>query len=196
MATVILAGDFINKGNKTRETIDFIYKNLDNIKLVCGNHERYIYNYFSGKFPIKNNNEAFTSIDFFTKNPDYLSKFNEIYDKCTPFLKFESLVNYMNPFYVTHSPCPNKYLGKLDPKSISAQIKYLQFGEYKDSFLKLVENTEYGLPYHIFGHITFERNIFVKNYIGIDTGCIHGKTLTGVFPQQSKPFYVSQKFLK
>lgn len=53
---VILAGDWIDKGKKTRETIEFLFDNREHFLFVMGNHENFVYKYVKGRFkePIRN----------------------------------------------------------------------------------------------------------------------------------------------
>ena len=48
---IILNGDWIDKGRKTRETIEFIYKNKNRLNLIVGNHENFVYKYFKDEIP-------------------------------------------------------------------------------------------------------------------------------------------------
>jgi len=47
--TVVLVGDFVDKGKRTREMISFLYRNRDRIRIVKGNHENFDYKYLKGK---------------------------------------------------------------------------------------------------------------------------------------------------
>lgn len=39
---LVLLGDLINRGNKSRKTLDFIYQHRDNIQIVLGNHDLHL----------------------------------------------------------------------------------------------------------------------------------------------------------
>lgn len=191
----VLAGDFIDKGTKTKETIEFLHKNIGKFKFVLGNHEKFVHRFLTEnlkrtEFIDKN----FSAIKVLENEPELLQKFLDIINVCRPFYRYKG-TNESSSFYVTHSPCPNKYLGKLDQESVAAQVQFLKFGEYQKQLWKLADQANRGFPYHIFGHVTSTQAIVCRNQLGIDTGCIHGNELTGVTLQQWRPFWVSQKFL-
>jgi phosphoribosylpyrophosphate synthetase len=46
--TIVLVGDIIDKGYGIADVINLIYKNIDKIKMVLGNHENFVYKYLKG----------------------------------------------------------------------------------------------------------------------------------------------------
>lgn len=128
---IILIGDIIDKGTKTKETIDFIYKNIIESKvciyLIKGNHEKTVKsllddstnenkygNVFISKF--------FNSYNTIKNDSDLREKFNFLIDHSKPFLYYDS-DNRAKSFYVTHSPCKDIFLGKIDKNQL--KIKYI-----------------------------------------------------------------------
>jgi predicted kinase len=91
-------------------------------------------------------------------------------------------------FVVTHAPCEAKYLGKLSGESRKKQ-SYL-YAEYPHVALPA---GDWSWPYHVFGHITYETMLRHENFIGLDTGCVAGNRLTGVFlgGSRDRPFVQS-----
>ena len=193
---IILVGDIIDKGSpeKIHETIEFIHKNLSqsqselNFNMVMGNHEGAVYNLLTGKTKeseYKPNfiNTYYNSYPLLKSNENLCTKFYEIIDKSLPF--FHNISNH-GTFYVTHSPCELKYIGKLDPKSIKKQMY-----TFLDRDRTIIENMNhymdkngFNLPYHIIGHLAinkvYDGKSYDNNILMIDTGCIYNNKLTGV----------------
>jgi len=188
--SIILVGDYIDKGKSSLEVIDFIYKNKDLIKIVIGNHENYVYKALKGILPEKDRKstefekEYFDTLFLLQNDETRRVKFFELFERSFPFLKGRR-------FIVTHAPCKNKYLGRFDGKSMremryfsSTHSKNLSEEDYQKaveaelSFIK--EEATSNRPFHIFGHTAFLNGIRIKNKLGIDSGCVHGGKLMGV----------------
>ena len=89
-----------------------------------------------------------------------------------------------NSFIVTHAPCENKFLGKLDSISTKKQIKCESRSKNSNKtndeitpYLMIEANEHH--PKHIFGHMGQSNVRIFKNKICIDTGCVYGGSLTG-----------------
>ena len=195
---VILVGDIIDKGHKTKEMIDFVYDNLDEFYFVLGNHERYVYRYF------KDNNkdgklENYSSIEFFSHHEEYRQKLFHICERSREYYKFISNDPNMRSFIVTHSPCRNRYLGKISKKSLDRQVyKYLdRDGNFSEQMEYIKEDAIFNHPYHIFGHFAMKDVYIHQNKVFLDTGCVHGNFLTSIgFNRHHNKFYIKrQKFL-
>ena len=205
---IILIGDIIDKGTKHIECIEFVHKNMNNLKLVCGNHEMAIFklllnvkkeNDYGAEFIDKYYN-SYRAIIESDPTLNIAEKFLEIVEHSRPFYVYKANVNdnTSRTFYVTHSPCHNKFIGKLDHKSIKNQIYY-----HLDRTKPLTESMSYilnnkqrshNLPYHVFGHIAMDKMYVLKenNKIFLDSGCIHGNELTGII--LGKNIYVPKIF--
>lgn len=185
---VILVGDFVDKGPKVLETIDFLYDNQDQILIVKGNHENFVYKFLKGKLEGKAKQQHiidtfFTTINLIKDKPEYQEKFFHLVDNAKEFLK-------TSDFIVTHAPCKQKYLGKTDPKGLKNQMKmsYPYRREYEtdeeylkatqDRFAHLIEEADGSLPYHFFGHVMVKSRISYKNKFDLDRGCAFGGFLT------------------
>lgn len=195
---VILVGDFIDKGKNTEATIRFIHKNQKYIRLVKGNHENFVYKYLKGMLsdatiPDGLIESQFTSIELLQNNDELRTLFFELVEKSVEHLRYIGVNT--NSFYVTHAPCSNKYLGKIDATSLKRQRSFILDRE-KDvqEQLKFLEKEAVGNhPYHIFGHVASANGIRLKNKLGIDTGAIYGNRLLGVSMFKGKLFFKSVK---
>ena len=180
---IIIAGDFIDKGDKTKQTIEFLYNNIDRIHFVFGGHESFVYRYLNGKVK-KADISNYSSIPILEKDEELKQKFFIICDRIKPF--------YQNRhFIVVHTGCENKFLGKTQEFAIRAQ-RYYHIERFEDNeddewlenrreWLKyLKEEAEACHPLHIFGHEVWKNNFTYKNKIHLDTGCISGGRLTGM----------------
>ncbi|WP_134686847.1 metallophosphoesterase [Brevibacillus migulae] len=192
---IILAGDWIDKGKNTRETVEFLYNNQEHFLFVTGNHEHFVYKYLKGE--IKGVEQAllhsfFDSTQVLKNDAELLRKFNHLYTLSKPFFK---MIGAKGPsFIVTHAPCRKKYMGKLDINSVRHQRNFrLDRSEKLEERLAfLAQEAVNNHPYHVFGHIAAKQAFRIKNKIHLDTGSVHGNQLTSV-SFSHKPFFKSQK---
>ncbi|MFD0682769.1 MULTISPECIES: metallophosphoesterase [unclassified Paenibacillus] len=192
---IILAGDWIDKGKQTRETIEFLYENREHFLLVMGNHENFVYNYVKGQIQGVDPellHSYFDSTQVLIGDCELFEKFSFLVELSKPFYHY---VGMQGPsYYVTHAPCRNKYIGKLDTNSTRQQRNFridreAAFEEQLD-FLK--QEAVGNHPYHLFGHIAAKQTFRIKNKIHLDTGSAHGNMLTSV-RISSRPFYKNHK---
>ena len=195
---ILFVGDLIDKGVKTRETIEFLWANRNNFYFVRGNHDEFVYKYLTGKDkPSDDANYVarHDSIPFFqsTGNIDVREKFFELYGFLREFVECDQ-------FIVTHSPCFYHELGMMDDEALVLQRKMkLDTSKTLTTQMQCIENnpTE-GRKYHIFGHIPFKPYHFDGNKIGVDSGCIHGNALGSVLIDcvgVNEPTFYTEKFL-
>lgn len=206
--SIVFIGDLIDKGSKTKETIDFIHKNIMAkcvpIIVITGNHEHAIANLLTGvtkesEHPVDFINSFYNSYFDFKKDSDLKDKFLQIVDDSYPFMIYTGLTGTV---YMSHSPCHTKYLGKMDGKSKSRQ-RYL----YQDRRVNLQQNirgfldsSKFNQPYHIVGHFAikniYDGRRFNNNMLMIDTGAVHGGFLSGVLigDKYPKPKFYKSKF--
>lgn len=107
---IMCVGDLIDKGNKTKETIEFFYENLQKskvkINLVFGNHERTVYNLLKGTNRKTSENiytddfieKYFNSYLIFKHDNELTERFFYIVDNMKPFFKFTSQNSFKNRF--------------------------------------------------------------------------------------------------
>lgn len=143
----VLIGDIVDKGDNegVRKLIEFLYKNRDFFTILEGNHERWNYQYLTGK--IKDGKpkvkpatvgvdgqltlapEDYTHKEETLTNQDLIDNFftsvplfqNDELLKQKFFYLYENCMftyAYSDRFIVTHSPCENRFLGKEDKVSL------------------------------------------------------------------------------
>ncbi|MHC0036472.1 metallophosphoesterase [Pseudoneobacillus sp. C159] len=190
----LLIGDFIDKGKNTAATIEFLYENRDYFYFTKGNHENFVSKYLAGEIHTVDPDllaNFFDSIPVLAEDAGLRAKFLDLVACSKDFYRLIGAEN--SSFYVTHAPCYNRYIGKMDPLSRREQRRFAtEFGsEMESQLLFLKEESESSYPYHVFGHVATREVIRVKNKIGIDTGCVAGGVLTSVALGGFKPFFKS-----
>lgn len=188
---IVLVGDWIDKGRATRETITFLYHNQEHFRFVLGNHENFVYKYLQGEIQGVEPellHAYFDSIQVLKQDAELMEQFNHLIHLSKPFYQYRGLQS--PSYYITHAPCKNKYIGKLDAyaarKQRNFRIDREALLEEQLAFLK--EEAVSNHPYHIFGHIAAQAAFRIKNKIHIDTGSVHGNKLTSVRIAY-KPFF-------
>ncbi|NBD24249.1 metallophosphoesterase [Paenibacillus glycinis] len=192
---VILAGDWIDKGGQTREIVEFLHANREHFLFVLGNHENFVYKYLLGDIQGADPEllrSYFDSVQALAEDDALFAKFAELTESARPFYRFVG--DYGPSFYVTHAPCQNKYIGKLDANSIRHQRNFrLDRGSAAEEQLAFLRREAVGNhPYHLFGHIAAKQAFRIKNKLHLDTGSAHGNLLTSV-RIATKPFFRSHK---
>ncbi|MBP1966444.1 putative kinase [Paenibacillus aceris] len=192
---IISVGDWIDKGKKTREIVEFLYENQEHFLFVMGNHENFVYKFMRGEIGGVDQellHTYFDSTQLLSQDAVLLEKFNELVAIAKPFYRLNGLNS--PSFYVTHAPCKNKYMGKLDANSIRHQRNYRidRSAPLEEQLTFLRDEAVKNHPYHIFGHVAARNAFRIKNKIHIDTGSAHGHMLTSVSISY-KPFMKSQK---
>lgn len=192
---IILAGDWIDKGKQTREIIEFLYDNQEHFLFVLGNHENFVYKYLQGEISGVDQEllrTYFDSAEILAKDAELLRKFNHLAAKAKPFYRY---VGTEGPsYYVTHAPCKNKYIGKLDTQSARHQRNFRIDREapLEEQLVFLQEEAVRNYPFHVFGHVAAGHPFRIANKIHLDTGAVHGNGLTSVMIT-FKPFMKSHK---
>ncbi|GMK42287.1 polynucleotide kinase-phosphatase [Paenibacillus sp. CCS19] len=194
---IILAGDWIDKGKQTRAIIDFLYQNREHFLLVLGNHENFVYKYIKGEIAGIDPElleTYFDSVPVLSEDAELFERFAELVESSKPFFRYVGMQG--SSFYVTHAPCRNKYIGKLDSNSARHQRNFRldREGEVsvESQLAFLGEEAVNNHPYHLFGHIAAKQSFRIKNKLHLDTGCAHGNALTSV-RMTFKPMFKSHK---
>ncbi len=190
-AKVILVGDWIDKGKRTRETVDFLYENRERFLFVLGNHENFVSKYIRGEIESADEELVrtyFDSIASLKEDPELLARFEHLVSLSKPFYKFNGVQT--PTFFVTHAPCRNKYIGKLDRNSVRHQRNFRidRSAPLEEQLAFLQEEAVGNHPYHLFGHVAAKNAFRIKNKLHLDTGCVHGNALTSV-ALSFKPFF-------
>lgn len=190
---IVLVGDWIDKGKQTREIVNFLYENKQHFYFVLGNHENFVYKYLQGE--IKGVEQEllhsyFDSITVLSEDAELRAKFDHLCEISKPFYTRQG--GEGASFYVTHAPCHNKYIGKLDSISVKHQrnsrLDRSLPTEAQITFVKQQAVSNH--PFHIFGHIAAKSAFRIKNKVHVDTGAVHGNKLTAV-EIAHKPFFKS-----
>ncbi|RKP49962.1 metallophosphoesterase [Cohnella endophytica] len=192
---VVLVGDWIDKGKQTRGIIDFLYENKEYFLFVLGNHENFVYKYLKGEIQGADPEllrTYFDSTQTLADDTALFEKFASLVELSQPFYRF---VGVHGPsFYVTHAPCRDKYIGKLDTNSTRRMRSFRLDREAPiEEQLEFLKQEAVGNhPYHLFGHVAAKQAFRIKNKIHLDTGSAHGNALTSV-RISFKPFFKSHK---
>ncbi|MBQ4900273.1 metallophosphoesterase [Paenibacillus sp. Marseille-P2973] len=192
---LILVGDWIDKGKQTKEIITFLYDNREYFYFVLGNHENFVDKYMKGE--IKGVDQEllhtyFDSTQVLKNDAQLMGEFQHLVTMSKPFYRY---IGAKGPsFYVTHAPCRNKYIGKLDTNSARHQRNFRIDREapFEEQLAFLQEEAVKNHPFHIFGHIAAKQPFRIGNKVHIDTGSVHGNQLTSVSISY-KPFIKSRK---
>jgi predicted kinase len=188
----VLIGDFIDKGKNTAATVKFLYDNRDFFYFIKGNHENFVSKYLYGEIHEVDPHlleNFFDSIPVLASDAELREKFVTLVDQSKDFFRFIGKEN--NSYFLTHAPCHNRYIGKLDSISRRNQRRFAtEFGSNIEEQLRFLEHeSSTNYPYHVFGHVATREVIRLKNKIGIDTGCESGGSLTSVALGGFKPFF-------
>ncbi|WP_152396594.1 metallophosphoesterase [Paenibacillus guangzhouensis] len=192
---LILVGDWIDKGKQTQDIVQFLYDNQEHFYFVLGNHENFVDKYIKGE--IKGVDQEllhtyFDSTQVLLNDSVLLDKFQHLVSISKPFYRYVGVNG--SSFYVTHAPCRNKYIGKLDTNSIRHQRNFRIDREapLEGQLAFLQEEAVRNHPYHVFGHVAAKQSFQIGNKLHIDTGSVHGNLLTSVSISY-KPFMKSHK---
>lgn len=179
---VILCGDLIDKGTRSKEVLKLCLNNQDLISWVVGNHENFVTRCHADpeghvkgvpQFVI---DDYFTSIGQYKNDEEFAPLLKDFVDKGYPFLR-------TNKCIVTHAPCKEKFLGKVDKISKREQRNIsLLHTDTKESVEKLLEflvkEAEGNYPFHLFGHVATEKTFRVKNKLSLDSAAVCGHGLS------------------
>ncbi|WP_127531336.1 metallophosphoesterase [Paenibacillus kobensis] len=193
--SVILAGDWIDKGKQTRGIVEFLYNNREHFLFVMGNHENFVHKYMKGEIQGVEPElleSYFDSTQALREDAELLGKFDELAGLSKPFYRY---IGTRGPsFYVTHAPCGSKYIGKLDSISLRHQRNFRLDRDkpFEKQLAFLAEEAVNNHPYHVFGHVAAKQPFRIRNKIHIDTGGVQGNVLTSV-RISGKPLYKSFK---
>ena len=167
---IILTGDVIDKGPQSLEVLRHLKANPQKYpRLVLGNHEGYTYRYLNGLVDESPAHDYYTSLVQYAGNVEFKELIDWYVETAVPFVRLRDSV------FVTHAPCENKYIGKIDLKA-SRRQRYRQITD--DLLDAIIADANDGHPRHIFGHAAFEQPYRFKNKFGIDTGGVYGNLFT------------------
>jgi len=179
LGTLLLLGDVIDKGPHSKETLNFILKNSDNLKWLKGNHENFVSKYFQNQVG-EVDPQAMSFFDTATRHSEdseFKKSLEEYLSKSYPFVIAPNGI-------FTHAPCERKYLGKLDSFSLKKQMRTDNSsrlnGDDTEKYLQSLRDPKefyLTLP-HVCGHISRTTPQKIGEMIIIDTGVEKGGAIT------------------
>lgn len=187
---IIFAGDLVDKSSdedieNTLRFIDINFNHLgDRLHLIRGNHEEMVWRWITNDASLEKSKQRLYEKEIYYNTTFLLEKNSELKNIFLDLYKSMKIWIKTNSFIVTHAPCENKFLGKLDSISTKKQIKCESRSKNSNKtndeitpYLMIEANEHH--PKHIFGHMGQTNVRIFKNKICIDTGCVYGGSLTG-----------------
>lgn len=185
---IILVGDLVDRGNEINELMAFLTLNKSRFKTVIGNHDHALQRFIKNNVNDKATNERSAKhFDAFAQMTDASkAQFTEI-------MNSSSYALLHDHFVVTHAPCANVNIGKYDYSSIRNQNN-CAYGwrnevDSDEAFVESIKKSIHWIfdeskkydPFHFFGHIACKEATVFGNKVFMDTGCVYGNRLSGVF---------------
>ena len=193
----VLLGDYVDKGNATKEIIPFIFENRKMFHILVGNHENFSYKYVHGSIDkktldYKKIRKYFTSIPALQNDMPLLTMFTTLFHDALPFIK-KIGDSPRNTLYATHAPCQQKYIGKLHAAARRNQRNFhLNRDILIDPQLAFIVNEAHpDNPTHLFGHVMTKEHVHYYNKFAIDTGVVAGNKLTAVHFDGQLPIFTT-----
>ncbi len=173
---LIFVGDLCDKGNFSKDVIEFVIKN----RYLCvkGNHEYLMQTYIkkailqndmSSNWATKRGWGGKQTIENYRNNMGLLQKHLRWIEKLPLYIELDG-------FFITHGFGLPYYKRKHDKHSHSLFVNRI----YDTTFMKDWEDFKTYKVVNIFGHCNFSEVLRGKNYICIDTGCCYGNKLTAL----------------
>ena len=157
---IYLAGDFIDRGPKSIEMIEFLINNPQ-IKSVIGNHEDMMIKYLNGHHKWWLGNGGRLVLE------QYRKKYGKIPQAHIDFIQKLPYYIELDNLIISHSFC-NSYFDTLDESINSRNEEFNLLWNRHGNPKKLNK-------YHIFGHTPHKKPIITKYYANIDTGCVYSQ---------------------
>ena len=170
--TLVFMGDYIDRGPKSIEVIDYLIQlktRVPEVVFLKGNHEDMLINFVNGtdRFTYLLNGGQKTLDGYLAKPVE--SEFYPIPDDHLEFYTSLKLFHETEEFIFVHAGFRPQV--PLDSQSATDMLWI------RDKFL----TTKYDFGKRvIFGHTPFRQPLVETNKIGIDTGAVYGNTLTCV----------------
>ncbi|MDR1923995.1 MAG: metallophosphoesterase [Planctomycetaceae bacterium] len=169
-APLIVLGDVIDKGPDSLAILRHLKEHPEKYPLhILGNHESYVYRFLNSLSEKSSAHNYHTSVPQYEGNTEYKELVDWYFETAVPFVKIRDSI------YVTHAPCHDQYIGKLDTHS-QRQQRFTLLDDNISDRLQKESNSNY--PKHIFGHVAFQKPFEFRNKIGIDTGGVYGNTFS------------------
>lgn len=179
---IVFVGNIVGLGTNVIDTVNFIHKNVKESEVPLLFVQSYNDN---SLFKLLSNKESKcyndTALKLLQNDIEAKEKFIEIYKQSHEFLKFESNDDITRSFFVVHSPCEHKYVGKIDRLSCKYQKHtIIDKTNLAENIKDVIVHDSYNMPYIISGCYSFAQKYFNKrdNRIFLDTGCMYGNKLS------------------
>lgn len=145
---------------------------------------------------LHNENELFPSLKDILSDEELKEKFLWMYEQSLP---FACIKTHGKTIFITHAPCYNKYIGKLDSNSQKYQRNFYFSSRDKDSMVNdlsfMKDEEKFSHPLHVFGHVAHGmKQVEYKNKVWLDTGSVYGNLLTAlIIDKKGNRKYVNEK---
>ncbi len=180
--TEICTGDLINKGEQSKQTLEYIYEK--GIGSVMGNHEEKLLHHL---YP-KDFKGSFYTPPPLTKQEKHLVE--ELPEHLIEFLNSLPYFVQYGRYTIVHGGITDEMeLDNLTPEDRAQMVK-MKFLHYDDPSMLLGKGNDDSVfwaehysgkdGFVIFGHKRSEEVIEYEHCLGIDTGCVYGGKLTAV----------------
>lgn len=169
-AELIFVGDLCDKGNFSKDVIDYVIENGH--ACVKGNHEHLMETYLEDV--IFHNKHSPWSSDKRYGGMVTIDSYQGDQNKMLSHLEWiKSLPTYLqiDKYFITHGFALPFYEHRDNPESYNDYL----LNRYEKGMY--IENDEI---INIFGHCVFDEVVSGENFYGIDTGCSYGKKLTAI----------------
>lgn len=172
---IITVGDYVDKGPKVGEVIEFLFHNATFFANCVGNHENYVAKRLRNEIESDEHDDIFDTVVRLKADNALALKFEALVMGSYPFID-------LGRYVITHAPCQANELGKLRFSRNMRNFRYTHLTSEEvlvelDQMDRLAPTCG---PTLIFGHIQFERAYKGKTMLGIDTGCVSGGELCAV----------------
>ncbi|CAA6823295.1 MAG: Serine/threonine protein phosphatase [uncultured Sulfurovum sp.] len=169
-AELIFVGDLCDKGNFSKDVIDFVIEN--DYKCIKGNHEHLMETYLEDA--IFHDNHSPWSSDKRYGGMVTLQSYGRAHEtmlKHVEWIKSLPMYIQIDKYFITHGFALPFYEHRNNPAYYNDYLLN-RYEEGMEVFNEEVIN--------IFGHCVFEEVVSGENFYGIDTGCSYGKKLTAL----------------
>lgn len=176
-ARIIFTGDLCDRGNFSKEVIEFVSSN--NHESILGNHDYAMTQHICSA--LKGIESSWISNPYAGGSKTLQSYQN---DKATIQRHkawVESLPQYIQieHYFITHAFALPYYKRHQDEASFKALMYNRLSSGMKEDYEWEEGYEEYPII-NIFGHDDYDEVVRGKNYYGIDTGCVYGRKLTAI----------------
>jgi serine/threonine protein phosphatase 1 len=177
-ADIIFIGDLVDKGNFSKEVIELVKNN--NYRCILGNHELLMLQNIEEILIDKKGND-WLNVEYLGGYTTVKSYKNDLCLLETHLEWIKELPRYIevDEYFITHGFSLPYYKRKDDKASHRALISNRPSDKEEWGYDWEKDYKNYDVI-NIYGHAVVEKVDTHKNYIGIDTGCVYGKTLTAL----------------